>query len=74
MDTEPLLSGLKASQAAFYKPFPGFHETDDATEHAGLMKVDEMEQLLEFGEWQEACEKASELITLSLEGLRYLQT
>lgn len=69
-----LCSGLKAATAAFYKPFPGFHDFDDATEHAGAIKIDEMEQLLEFGQWQEACDKAYELIELSLEGLRYLQT
>lgn len=66
-------TGLKAARKIFFVPFPGLVAGEDVgvPGSSHLLKI---ESLLSARKWRDARSEASKLITLSLEGIRYLET
>ena len=65
--------GLKASHKLFFVPFPGL-ATQDKHGLPGSGHLLRLEQLLYSEKWTNVRKEAAELIQLSLDGLRYLET
>ncbi|KAI5122738.1 hypothetical protein M0805_009823 [Coniferiporia weirii] len=64
---------LKASHKLFFEPFPGL-ATLDAAGSPGSGHLLRIQHLVSVQNWKDACKETAELIKLSLEGLRYLET
>ncbi|KAH8118190.1 PigN-domain-containing protein [Phellopilus nigrolimitatus] len=64
---------LKSSHKVFYKPFPGL-ATQSVAGLPGSGHLLKIDQLVYSQMWEAVCSEAGELIKLSLEGLRYLET
>ncbi|KDQ54666.1 hypothetical protein JAAARDRAFT_71932 [Jaapia argillacea MUCL 33604] len=62
---------IKKSHALFYAPYPPLNHQDAVP---GSSQLSDIESLFEKGEWNKVRESCFELIGVTLEGLRYLQT
>jgi GPI ethanolamine phosphate transferase 1 len=69
-----LFSELKQAHMLFYKPFVQLERMDRSGIATRMGRLTEIEQLIHRKEWDDARLRSAELISVSLEGLRYLQT
>lgn len=64
---------IKSERKMFFTPFPGL-ATMGKSGSPGSGHLLHIEHLLSSQKWDAVCKEAMELIQLSLEGIRYLET
>ena len=68
-----LFAELKQTHTLFYKPFVQLEGTNPLEMPARIERINEIEQLIHQKRWDDARQRSAELISVGLEGLRYLQ-
>ena len=63
---------MKEAHTFFYKPFKYFEHP--SSNYPGLLEIANIERLIADGRYSESRRHSAELITATLQGLRYLET